>query len=131
MYYYENYAPRDHKAPPTLDRVPLEIQHTPDAFTYLEEYLGSMLNVPWISPATNEQDICQQIAHHDTYLDKLLVSIHTHDLCARQIDSKDIAFWKPKYDAWVSRRQILIQIDKVIPINNSSLLLPGVDRSYD
>ena len=70
---------------------------------------------------------CQQIAHHDAYLDKLLVSIHTHNLCVRQIDSKDIAFWKPKYDAWVSQKWILIQIDKVIPINNSSLLLLGVD----
>ena len=90
-----------------------------------------MLNVPWISPVTNEQDICQQIAHCDADLDKLLVSIHTHDLCVRQIDLKDIAFWKLKYDAWVSQRQILIQIDKVIPINNYSLLLLGVDRSHD
>ena len=89
------------------------------------------MNVLWISPVTNEQDICQQIAHHNTYLDKLLVSIHTHNLCARQIDSKDIAFWKLKYNTWVAWRWILIQIDKVIPMNNSSLLLLGVDRSYD
>jgi len=53
MYYYETYALWDYEAPPTLDRIPLDLDTTPDA---LEEYLGSMLNVPWTSPVTNEQD---------------------------------------------------------------------------
>jgi hypothetical protein len=66
-----------------------------------------------MSPA-NEQEICQQITHHELCLDEMLCSLDDHDLYAREIDSTDVAAWKAKYHAWVIRQRVLIQIEKVI-----------------
>jgi hypothetical protein len=106
-WYYQAYAPSDYPAgaaPPMED--------TPRTASYLVEYLRSTFK-SWMSPA-NEQEIYPQITHHESCLDAMLCSLDDHDLCAREIDSTNVAAWEAKYHAWVIRQRALIQIEKVI-----------------
>jgi hypothetical protein len=62
-----------------------------------------------------EQYTHQQITVYELHLDEMMSALYAHDLCAREIHSTDVVSWQAKYNAWVIRQHVLIQIEKVTP----------------
>lgn len=108
-WYYTAYLPL---GSPTVMRPPDNYTFHPPSFI---ESCISFLFRPQ-TPAENEQTILQQIAQHDSLLDHLVEKLDYQDELAREIDSSSVTAWQAKYQVWLGRRRIVVQMQEVSPL---------------